>query len=51
MFFGAGNRRVARFMGTRGLFTRKQRFDGRQGFIICRIAFNDDHQVAVFRLI
>ena len=48
MGFGAGNRRVARFMGAYALFTREQRLDGRQRFIIRRVAFNHDHQVAVF---
>ena len=50
MGFGAGNRRVACFMGARALFTREQRFNGGQGFIICRVAFNHDHQVAIFRV-
>ena len=48
MGFGAGNRRVARFMGACALFTGEQRFNSGQRFIIRRIAFNDDHQVAVF---
>ena len=48
MGFGAGNRGVARFMGAAALFTCEQRFDGRQRFIIRRVAFNYDHQVAVF---
>ncbi|SAJ29443.1 Uncharacterised protein [Enterobacter cloacae] len=50
MGFGAGNRRVACIMGASALFTREQRFNGGQGFLIRRVAFNNDHQVAVFRV-
>ncbi|MNY17901.1 hypothetical protein D3C86_1512480 [compost metagenome] len=49
--FGAGERGETRFVCTAALFAGKQFFDGCQGFVIGRLTFNHNHQVAVFSVL